>query len=83
MRLLWLVLHLNTLQYQTDKKQEIYSELVNYTNPQFNVEVRIKAFQYLEMLKLCNENCQKNLKQATSHHNWRMSKFAREMLEKI
>ncbi|MDU8886868.1 M1 family metallopeptidase [Yeosuana sp. MJ-SS3] len=82
-RLLWLVLHLNTFEYQTDKKQEIYSELVNYTNPQFNVEVRIKAFQYLEMLKLCNENCQKNLKQATSHHNWRMSKFAREMLEKI
>jgi len=82
-RLLWLVLHLNTIEYQTDKKQEFYKELVNYTNPQYSTEVRIKAFQYLELLKLCNEKCQENLKQASGHYNWRMSKFAKELLEKL
>jgi len=82
-RLLWLVLHLNTLEYQTDKKHEVYEELVNYTNPKYNVEVRIKAFQYLELLKLCKEQCQRNLKQASNHYNWRMSKFAKEMLKKL
>ncbi|MEJ2114033.1 MAG: M1 family metallopeptidase [Flavobacteriaceae bacterium] len=79
-RLLWLALHLNTLEYQTDKKQDVYKELVNYTNSQYNVEIRMKAFQYLEAMNLCNEQCQENLKQASSHYNWRMVKFAKEML---
>ena len=78
--LLWLVLNLNTLEYQTDKKQEAYDELVSYTNPQYNVEVRIQAFKYLKLLNLCNEECKANLEEASTHYNWRMSKFAKGML---
>jgi len=80
-RLLWLALHLNTLEYQTDKKDDIYNELVNYTSPEYNVEVRMNAYKYLEVMKSCDDVCNENLLQARTHHNWRMVKFAKGMLK--
>ncbi|SHH65656.1 M1 family metallopeptidase [Winogradskyella jejuensis] len=82
-RLLWLVLHLNTPEYQTDKKQEIFNELKNYTNPEHNFELRMNAFKYLDLIKACDADCKSNLEQAKSHHNWRMVKFAKELLETL
>ena len=82
-RLLWLVLNLNTPYYQADDKQELYNELVSYTNKKHNADLRINAFQYLSLIKSCNEKCQKNLEQAKSHHNWRLVKFAKEMSEQL
>ena len=80
-RILWLTLNLNTPEYQTDKKEEIYNELVNYTSPKYNADVRMNAFHFLEVMKSCNEVCKENLQKATAHHNWRMSKFAKRMLK--
>ena len=82
-RLLWLVLALSTPDYQFEKSEEFYYELVSYTSPRYNYELRQIAFQYLLMLKSCNTQCVKNLEQATTHHNWRMSKFAKEQLKQI
>jgi aminopeptidase N len=79
-RLLWLVLHLNTPEYQSDQKAEIYNELLSYTNPEYHAELRMNAFQYLELLKACNEACQSNLEQAKKHHNWRLVNFAKSTL---
>lgn len=82
-RLLWLVLALSTPEYQSEKSKTYYDELVGYTSPEYNFELRQNAFQYLLMLKSCRTECLKNLKQATGHHNWRLSKFAKEQIELI
>ncbi|TCK64791.1 aminopeptidase N [Winogradskyella wandonensis] len=82
-RLLWLVLHLNTPEYQSDKKQEVLNELKSYTNPEYNFELRMNAFRYLDLIKSCDTECKSNLEQAKSHHNWRMVKFAKELLETL
>ena len=82
-RLLWLVLNLNTPYYEADNKQELYNELVNYTNEKYNADLRINAFQYLDMINSCNAACKSNLETAKSHHNWRLVKFAKEFSEKL
>ncbi|WP_439152856.1 M1 family metallopeptidase [Winogradskyella sp.] len=81
-RLLWLVLNLNTPYYQADNKQVIYDELVSYTGEKYNADLRIKAFRYLDLIKSCNDKCKSNLENAKSHHNWRLVKFAKQQIEK-
>ncbi len=82
-RLLWLILHLNTPEYQSDKKDKILNELRSYTNPDNGFELRMNAFQYLELIKACDAACKANLEQVKGHHNWRMSKFAKDMLNRL
>ncbi|BAO76988.1 M1 family metallopeptidase [Winogradskyella sp. PG-2] len=82
-RLLWIALNLNTPFYQTDNKQALFQELVDYTNEKYNADLRRNAFQYLSMMQSCNEECQSNLENAKSHHNWRLVKFAKELSEKL
>ncbi|MDO1500413.1 M1 family metallopeptidase [Winogradskyella maritima] len=82
-RMLWLVLNLNTLEFQSDKTQELYNELLSYTGENYSAEVRMNAFQYLEAIKACNAECQENLEASKAHHNWRMVKFAKVMSEKL
>lgn len=82
-KLLWLALALNTEDYRPTKKEEIYSDLVNFTAPEYNFDVRMNAFQYLLMMDACNNACIENLEQAKTHHNWRMAKFAKEQLEHL
>jgi aminopeptidase N len=43
-RLLWIVLNLNTPFYQADNKQGLFEELVSYTNEKHNADLRINAF---------------------------------------
>ncbi|RNC86412.1 MAG: M1 family peptidase [Winogradskyella sp.] len=82
-RLLWLVLALNTLEYESDKNDEYLKELMSYTDPQQHFELRMKAFEYLNLIGACEVNCQNNLRETTKHHNWRMVKFSKAMLEKL
>ncbi len=82
-RLLWIVLNLNTPYYQTDNKQRLFDELVDYTGEQYNVELRMGAFNYLNLMSACNEQCRANLETAKTHHNWRMVKFAKELSNKL
>jgi aminopeptidase N len=78
-RLLWIVLNLNTPFYEADSKQGLYNELVGYTAQNHNAELRMNAFGYLKMIGLCDETCKSNLDQAKTHHNWRLAKFAKEL----
>ena len=80
-RILWLVLALSTPDFNQGKKPEYYEELVSFTSKDYNYEVRMSAFEYLLMLNACNETCEINLEEAKNHHNWRMSKFAKEQME--
>lgn len=82
-RMLWIVLSLNTPYYDADNKQVLFDELMGYTDDKYNTDVRIKAFNYLDLMKSCSEACQSNLEKAKSHHNWRMVKFAKQLSEKL
>ena len=82
-KLLWLVLHLNTPDYNSDRKGDILAELLDYTNDYRNADLRMNAFRYLKLMNACNDLCKSNLEQAKSHHNWRMVKFAKDMLNEL
>ena len=82
-KLLWLVLHLNTPEYKADVKENIFAEILDYTNNYHNADLRMNAFKYLKLMNACNETCIQNLEDAKTHHNWRMVKFAKDMLNQI
>ncbi|MBP0902573.1 M1 family metallopeptidase [Mariniflexile gromovii] len=82
-RILWLALALVTEAFEPENKKQYFDELNNYTNPNYNFEIRQNAFLYLQQINACNSVCIENLKQATTHHSWQFSKFAKVMLEQI
>ncbi len=82
-RLLWLLLHLNTPAYNAFGKQDMFLELKNYTKPYYNAELRMNAFNYLKIINACGDECNEDLEQFKTHHNWRMSKFAKQLLEEL
>ena len=82
-RLLWLVLHLNTIEYQPEKKQEILNELIGYSLPGQNFELRMNAFNYLKLIDGFETESIKSLLEAKGHHNWRFSKFAKDVLRNL
>ncbi|MGS2726502.1 M1 family metallopeptidase [Psychroserpens sp. BH13MA-6] len=82
-RLLWLALHLNTLEYQPEKKQQILKELISYSLPNQLFELRMNAFNYLKLLDAFDKQSIESLVEASRHYNWRFSKFAKTMLEEL
>ncbi|MFV0564208.1 MAG: M1 family metallopeptidase [Flavobacteriaceae bacterium] len=82
-KMLWLALALITNDFETGNKSRYYNELIGYTSPKYGFEIRQNAFRYLHSIKACNDLCEKNLNQAANHHNWRFSKFAKEMLQEM
>lgn len=82
-KLLWLVLHLNTIEYQPDKKQAVFEELRTYTDTKYSFEVRMNAFNYLKLINGFDDISIKNLMQAKKHHNWRFQQFAKRLHEEL
>lgn len=82
-RMLWLLLTLNTPGFEPENNQKYFEELRDYTNPIYNFEIRQNAFQYLNLMQACDSVCQDNLQQATKSPVWQFSKFAKGMLDKI
>ncbi len=82
-RLLWLALNLNTLEYQPDKKQAIFEELKEYSNPKYGFELRMNAFNYIKLINGFDEVSVRNLMDASKHHNWRFQQFAKGLLEEL
>ena len=81
MRLLWLTLALITDNFNPDNKTDYLDELTRYTHPVYGFEIRQNAMQYLNQIQACNALCKKHLEQATRHHNWQFSKFAKHLLK--
>ena len=79
-RQLWLVLALSTPEFKPENNQNYLEELMRYTSPEYDFEVRELAFSYIEALQLYNEETISNILQATHHHNWRLSKMAKQLL---
>lgn len=82
-RLLWLVLHLNTPEYQSKQKIDMLNELISYSLPNQHFELRMNAFGYIKLIGAFEITSMKSLIQATKHHNWRFSKFAKDMLSEL
>ena len=82
-RTLWLTLALATPEFQTDKKQDFFEELVSYTSPKLPFSLRQNAFGYLSSIGVFNEDALKHLIEASKHHNWRFKSFAKALLEKL
>ncbi|MGB1308305.1 MAG: M1 family metallopeptidase, partial [Oceanihabitans sp.] len=81
-RLLWLALAIVTKDYKVETKKEYLNELVHYTSPAFNFEIRMQAFRLLESLQIVNKTVIKHYNEAEKHHNWRLQKFAKAFKEK-
>jgi aminopeptidase N len=82
-RLLWLVLHLNTIEFQPDKKQDVLNELISYSSPQHHFELRMRTFDYLQLIGGFEKESVKSLLDATKHHNWRFSKYAKNLIGEL
>ena len=80
-RILWLTLALVTEDFEPENKTSYFNELTNYTSALYDFETRQNAFMFLNQIKACNEFCKSNLKEATKHHNWRFSSFAKELIK--
>jgi aminopeptidase N len=82
-RLLWLTLALYTKDYKEANKPLFYKELVGYTAPKYNFEIRQMTFNYLRSLNVFNTESLKNLTQASKHYNWRLKKYAKNLIEEL
>ncbi|GAA3640460.1 M1 family metallopeptidase [Flavivirga jejuensis] len=80
-RALWLTLALASNDFEPENSKAFFEELLDYTSSKYGFEIRMNAFRYLMWIRSCGEKCQENLQQATKHHNWQFSKFAKEMLK--
>lgn len=82
-RLLWLILALNTEDYQNESKTRFYDELVSYTASLYSVETRQKAFSYLNSIDAFNKLALINLVEVSNHHVWRFKKFGRDFIKRL
>ena len=82
-RLLWLALHLNTAEFQPENKQLVLNEMISYSLPNFPFELRQNAFNYLKLIGGFESESIKSLLEASKHHNWRFSKFAKNTLTEL
>jgi aminopeptidase N len=72
-----------TEDFEPENNKAYFEELTDYSSPKHGFEIRMNAFQYLSQIQACNDICKENLEQATKHHNWQFSKFAKELLKTI
>ncbi|WP_339629949.1 M1 family metallopeptidase [uncultured Maribacter sp.] len=82
-RLLWLTLALVTPDYNPEASTEYYEELIGYTNPIFNPEVRQTAFHYLFEIQAIKGDGLVNLIKATNHHSWQFRNYSRQLLDAL
>ncbi len=82
-RLTWLSLALMTRDYESAKQTAFIQEMVHYSSPEYNMLIRLNAFQTLMELHLVNEAVIQNLLQASLHFNWRLHRAARHYLKEL
>lgn len=83
LRILWLTLALMTENYENDKKVNFYDELLAYSTPNYESGVRQNALTNLLFLNPNDQNILKNLVNATTHHKWQFTLFARNQIREL
>jgi len=80
-RLIWLLLAVLTKDYGNDLKELYLSELFDYTNPKYSMEIRQGAFGLIgEVFEFSDQNLL-DLLNASEHHSWQFRKYARNLLD--
>ncbi len=82
-RIIWLAFALSTRDYQTNRKLEFYDELLGYAAPSFESNVRINAIETILYLDKTDSNVLPFLVNATTHHKWQTSLFARNKIREL
>lgn len=82
-RILWLALLLNVSDGEDLRQQDFLNELVNYTGPKYDFEIRQTAFSYLSAMHIYTETVIGNLINATKHHNWQFKASSKELLDNL
>jgi aminopeptidase N len=82
LRTLWLSLALSTEDYSIDKSVLI-EELINYSSVNFEAITRQNALTKLIAFQLIDDTVLKNMVNATTHHMWQFSKFARDNIRAL
>ena len=83
LRVRWLTLALMTKDFQKESKSKYYDELLDYTTPKFESQLRQNAMTNLLYLNPNDTNVLQTLTNATVHHKWQFSKFAREKIRTL
>ncbi|MDP2160828.1 MAG: M1 family metallopeptidase [Flavobacterium sp.] len=83
LRILWLTLALMTKDYQNENKVNFYDELLNYSSPNFESSIRQNALTNLLFLNPNDQNILRNLVNATTHHKWQFTLFARNQIREL
>ena len=65
------------------KKAEYFNELLNYSSPKFESSIRQNAIESVLQIDSNNIMILKNLVNATTHHKWQFSKFARDKIREL
>jgi aminopeptidase N len=82
LRITWLKIALN-LNKNTNYKELFFNELLSYTSSVNESSVRQNALEVLLELYPKNEQVIQALFQATTHHKWQFTKFAREKIRTL
>ncbi|HRG19224.1 MAG TPA: M1 family metallopeptidase [Flavobacterium lutivivi] len=84
LRTTFLLLSQMTDKIDENKKAKYFNELVNYTSSNYESSVRQNAFSAAFQAKQPIDNqVLKNLVNATIHHKWQLSKFARDYIRDL
>ncbi|MEX0275548.1 MAG: M1 family metallopeptidase, partial [Flavobacteriaceae bacterium] len=82
-RLLWLALALLSPEYQPERTNEFFQELVSYTDSKYSWEIRMGAIDLLHQIQAFDSVALLNLLMATEHHTWQFRKFARNLVGQL
>lgn len=83
LRILWLTLALITENFQDEQKPVFYDELLSYASPYFTASVRQNALTNLLFLNPNDSNILPYLVNATTHHKWQFTLFARNNIREL
>lgn len=83
LRILWLTLALITPDYENEQKVYFYDELISYASSSYPSAVRQNALTNLLYLNPNDQNVLKHLVNATTHHKWQFTLFARNQLREL
>uniref|UniRef100_UPI00404A9C2A M1 family metallopeptidase n=3 Tax=Flavobacterium sp. TaxID=239 RepID=UPI00404A9C2A len=83
LRILWLTLALMTPDFENNRKPNFYDELLSYASPNYESAIRQNAFTNLLFLNPLDENVLRDLIQATTHHKWQFTLFARNQIRSL
>lgn len=83
LRILWLTLALMTENYENTNKVNFYDELLNYSLSKYESSIRQNALTNLLFLNPNDQNILRNLVNATTHHKWQFTLFARNQIREL